>query len=106
LPKSDYREIKKVAKALDERRHSMQDVKMDFGDLRRPIRGATHIPNPGRKISAVGLALIICPDPFSDVLGVPLFVLGELMNRRSPAVLKDIPLQMKRIHEEIRNLRS
>ena len=82
----------------------MQGVKPDLRDVRRAVRRVTYTPNPGRKISAIGLALILCPDPFSDIVGVPLFAVGEIINRyHSSANLKDVPREVKRIYQTIKS---
>ncbi len=97
----EFRETHKVKK------ESLEKINNAKLKARDNIRGLNKKHNLGRKMSSLGLALILCPDPFSDVVGVPLFVSGELVNRvYSSLTVDDVMKETKSIFGELSRVKS
>ena len=81
-------EILQHHQALDEASKVVQRAGQELKSKNRSLKRHNNI---GKKMSAVGVALIVCPDPFTAVVGVPLFVLGGIVSRTHTSMsLKDI----------------
>ncbi len=74
---------------------------------RKPLKQVTNPSSPWKSVSAVGMAIILSPDPFSDVVGVPLFLIGAgLAKYRSPASMADIYKQHQKTFRAIKELKE
>ncbi|MDA4130144.1 MAG: hypothetical protein OK457_05200 [Thaumarchaeota archaeon] len=49
----------------------------------------------GKKLIALGTALIIMPDPITGAVGVPLLIGGKMMQRRQSSNIKNIYEEMR-----------
>jgi hypothetical protein len=74
---------------------------------KKPLKQITNPSSPWKNVSAVGMAIILSPDPFSDVIGVPLFLIGAgLSKHRSPANMADIYKQHQKTFRAIKELKE
>jgi hypothetical protein len=70
--------------------YGLQTVRGATQELKSTSKSLKGRGNVGKRISAVGLTLIVCPEPFTSIVGVPMLVLGGILTHRSSLALKDI----------------
>ena len=100
------RKVNKMARVLQEREHFLNDVKTNAKEVQRSTRRVTNVSNPWKKMSTVGMALIVCPDPFSTIAGIPLFAVGQLVNRRSSGTrLRDVSREVRKLCHDLNEIR-
>jgi len=76
---------------------------IDAASISPKIRNVTQPKNIGKKVTALGVALIAFPDPtISDLIGSAMVVSGQYMQRRSPIGLKDTYKEFDKISKELR----
>jgi hypothetical protein len=103
-------ELKKRARAVDSLAHSFRnrqrfisEVKIESGSIKGPIRRTTHVPSFNKAMIGLGVALIISPEPFSDLPGMALIAIGRAMGRfYSGNSIKDVLPEFDRIIKGIK----
>lgn len=78
----EAREIVKDARALCQNYKEISYAINNISSTTKNLKRLFNRKNNGSKLIAIGLALIFgSPDPFSDILGIPLVAAGVLLNR-------------------------
>lgn len=78
--------IEDIRKAYQAKRISLEAIKAARLEAQARIKTLNEKRDIGKKFLAIGLALIICPEPiFSNLIGTPLLILGKIMNRIYPS---------------------
>ncbi|MGQ9781981.1 MAG: hypothetical protein ACUVQ8_07015 [Nitrososphaeria archaeon] len=76
---------------------------IDAASVEPKIRSLTQPKNAGKKITALGIALIAFPDPtISDLIGSAMVVSGQYIQRKSSIGLKDTYKEFDKINSELR----
>ncbi|MGQ9718662.1 MAG: hypothetical protein ACUVWK_02265 [Nitrososphaerales archaeon] len=75
------RTVDSLAHSLENRQRYISEVKIETGSIRRPIRRTTNVSSLNKAMMGIGVALIMSPDPFSDLPGMALIAIGRAMGR-------------------------
>lgn len=76
---------------------------IDAAPISSKIRNITQPKNIGKKVTALGVALIAFPDPtISDLIGYAMVVSGQYMQKKSPIGLRDTYKEFDKISKELR----
>ncbi len=88
--KNDVRLIKSAAGLLSDR-----PVPPSLKSTNASLKGLTKKPSDhGKKLLALGTALIIAPDPFTGAAAIPVLIAGKMLERRRPIDLKNVYEEM------------
>jgi hypothetical protein len=87
---ADAKKLKDYAKVLDETKQIYKESSK-LASAKKPVRQLTNPSSPWKGMATTGAAILLSPEPFSDVVGIPLFLIGTGMSKyRSPAKLSDV----------------
>ena len=102
IPKINF-----YAKSLDETRKLYAENAKLVSPAKKPVKHLTNPSSPWKAMSAAGMALILSPDPFSDIVGIPMFLIGAgLAKTRSPAKLSDVYRQHHKTAQMIKEIKE
>ena len=95
------------AKSLKETTTLYSENSSIVSPAKMPLKQVTNPSSPWKNLSKVGMAIILSPDPFSDVVGVPLFLIGAGLSKyRSPASMSDIYKQHQKTFKAMKELKE
>ena len=99
--------INAYTKSLKETSELYSENSKIASPVKGPLKQVTNPSSPWKGVSAVGMAIILSPDPFSDVVGVPLFLIGAGLSKyRSPASMADVYKQHQKTFRTIKELKE
>ena len=90
----------KTATSLLSERQRMPSLAKTNSTLTGLVKNRT---DHGKKLLALGTALLIAPDPITDAAAVPVLIAGKLMQRRHSSNLKNVYEEM---HQTLSSLSS
>jgi len=104
-PEEKIEFIKKVSTEYEELHTILRKSgsTIDATSISPKIRNVTQPKNIGKKVTALGVALIAFPDPtISDLIGYAMVVSGQYMQKKSPIGLRDTYKEFDKISKELR----
>ncbi|MCS4537922.1 MAG: hypothetical protein HYY67_03575 [Thaumarchaeota archaeon] len=88
---ADAKKLKDYAKTLEETKKMYKESSKLGSHVKKPVRQVTNPSSPWKAVSTAGAAIMLSPEPFTDIVGIPLFLVGKGMSKyRSPAKLSDV----------------
>ncbi|MEM1525406.1 MAG: hypothetical protein QW372_06940 [Nitrososphaerales archaeon] len=98
--------IEEIRKAYQAKRISLEALKAARLEAQSQIKTLNEKHDIGRKFLAVGLALIICPEPiFSNLIGTPLLILGKIINRiYHPSTIADLMNELRSNLDDLKEI--
>lgn len=103
----DIRRIRFIAKCLEERVEFAKLARPDMKSTRDAIRSLKGNSSVGKKVLSAGLILTLAfPDPFTDIMGIPMIALGALLTRRSTLGVKDVRDTLSSLIRELKEFKA
>lgn len=103
---ADAKKLKEYAKSLEVAKEPYSET-TKVSAIKKPLKQVTNPSSPWKGMSAVGTAILLSPEPFSDVVGIPLFLIGTGMSKyRSPAKIADVYKQQQIVIKTLKELKE
>ncbi|MBM3898429.1 MAG: hypothetical protein FJ358_07920 [Thaumarchaeota archaeon] len=104
---ADAKKLRDYAKALEETKEAYKEGLKLGSPVRKPVKQLTNPSSPWKGMATAGAAILLSPEPFSDVVGIPLFLVGTGMSKyRSPAKLSDVYKHHQALNKTLKELRE
>ena len=84
-------------------RQALPSLRETNHDLRELVKER---PNNGKKLLALGAALLIAPDPITDVAAVPVLIAGKVMQSRHAIGIKTVYDEMRETLNQVSSICS
>lgn len=79
--KEQISQLRGMVRSLRERRSLLKKNEFGAKEALKAVKKVVSSSSPGRGMKILGLALLLPPEPFTDMVGAPLFLLGSVMDR-------------------------
>ena len=104
---TDAKKLKDYGKSLKDTKEMYEESSKLGSPLKKPLRQVTNPSSPWKTMSTVGATILLSPEPFTDIVGIPLFVIGAGMSKyRSPAKLSDVYKHHQMIAKTLNELKK
>ena len=104
---ADAKKLKDYGKSLKDTKEMYNESSKLGSQLKKPVKQVTNPSSPWKAMSTVGATIMLSPEPFTDVVGIPLFVIGAGMSKyRSPAKLSDVFKHHQMVAKTLRELKE
>ena len=99
VAKSSARSIVRIARARSEvsRALAQKDVQKGLENVVRPR-------SPSSGMRKVGIALMLAPDPLTDIPGIALLASAHLIKRRDPLSIERLMKEARRVIKDVESL--
>jgi hypothetical protein len=100
--------IKKISDSLHRRAKIYSELgKIDDRGTARALGSLQRAPAPGTKITKIGFILLLCPDPLTTPIGVPMIIAGKLLEKvYNGATIKDVGQETKDFFSDYSHLKN
>lgn len=80
--RSNIHKIKKMSESIRRRAEIYSTLgSLDDRGTARALGSLQRAPAPGKKIQKIGFIILLSPDPFTTVAGVPMIIAGKYLDR-------------------------
>lgn len=100
--------IKKMRESVKRRAEVYSTLgKLDDRGTARALGSLQRAPAPGKKIQKVGFILLLSPEPFTTVAGVPMIIAGKYLDRvYNGATISDIGHETKKFASAVSDFKD
>src|SRR5579885_1892838 len=100
--------IKRVRDSLHRRAKIYSELgKIDDRGTARALGALQRAPAPGKKIQKIGFILLLSPEPFTTVAGVPMIIAGRYLDKvYNGATISDIGHESKNFARNISDFKD
>lgn len=103
----DAKKLKDYAKTLEETKKMYKESSKLGSPVKKPVRQVTNPSSPWKAISTAGAAIMLSPEPFTDIVGIPLFLIGTGMSKyKSPAKISDVYKHQQMVAKALKELKE
>jgi len=103
----DVKKLRDYANTLEETKEMYKESSKLGSPVRKSLRRVTDPSSPWRAISTAGATIMLSPEPFTDVVGIPLFLVGTGMSKyKSPVKLSDVFKHQQMVAKTIKELKE
>ena len=104
---ADAKKLKNYVESLKQTKEMYEESSKLGSPLKKPMKQVINPSSPWKAMSTVGATILLSPEPFTDVVGIPLLVIGAGMSKyRSPAKLSDIYKHHQMVAKTLKELKE
>jgi len=94
--KETAKKIRAISQTVEDHAKFLSETKIDISSLKKPLQDTMKSRTPGERLIKAGFALtVFSPDPFTDVIGIPMMATGYALKKtRSCIGIKDITIEL------------
>ena len=104
---ANVKKLKDYATTLEEMRKMYKESSKLGSPVKKHVRRVTTPSSPWKAMSTAGAAILLSPEPFTDIVGIPLFLVGTGMSKyRPPAKLSDVYKHQQMVAKTLKELKD
>ncbi len=105
--KENAKKIQSISQSIEDHAKFLTETKIEANSLKKPLQNTVKSRAPGDKLIKAGAALtFLSPDPFTDVVGIPMMATGYALKKtRSCIGIKDITIELNENLKTLKNLK-
>ncbi|MCL4435365.1 MAG: hypothetical protein M1503_05775 [Thaumarchaeota archaeon] len=105
--KETAKKIRSISQNVEDHAKFLSETKIDAGSLKKPLQDTIKSRAPGDRLLKAGFALtVFSPDPFTDVIGIPMMATGYALKKtRSCIGIKDITVELNENLKTLKDLK-
>lgn len=96
-----------ISQSVEDRAKFFSEIKIDLCSLKKPLEDTMKSRAAGERLIKAGFALtVLSPDPFTDVVGIPMLVAGLVLKKTRTCIgIKDIAIELNENLEILHDLK-
>ncbi len=105
--KEKAKKISSISQNVKDHINFLSEIKIDIDSLKKPLQDTMKSRAPGERLIKAGFALtVLSPDPFTDIVGIPLMATGYVLKKTRTCIgINDIFIKLNENLEILNDLK-